>query len=113
MSWMAWLVGTMSNTTLRRSASRYHGQLAVCPAPDHKALAFPRDLFFDGQRRVAKLLTESLRRLLLALANFPTVDDEVVLVGGLVNAKRAKTKVSEVHSGLRPVEIKIRRFSSR
>src|SRR6266568_9076378 len=78
----------------------HHGQLAVRPAPDHKALAFPRDLFFDGQRRVAKLLTESLRRLLLALANFPTVDDEVVLVGGFVNAKRAKTKVSEVHGGL-------------
>src|SRR5207253_9284662 len=51
--------------------------------------------------------------LLLALANFPTVDDEVVLVGGLVNAKRAKTKVSEVHGGLFPVRKRFRRFSSR
>ncbi len=91
----------------------HHGQLAVRPAPDYKALAFPRDLFFDGQRRVAKLLTESLRRLLLALANFPTVDDEVVLLGGFVNAKRAKTKVSEVHGGLFPVRKRFRRFSLR
>src|SRR5205809_697939 len=117
LGWMAWLVGTMSNTTLRRCRLAFyfvhHGQLAVRPAPDHKPLAFPRDLFFDGQRRVPKLLTESLRRLLLALANFPTVDDEVVLVGGLVNAKRAKTKVSEVHGGLFPVRKRFRRFSSR
>src|SRR5438477_7431966 len=117
MSWMAWLVGTMSNTTLRRSASRFTssitGNRPYAPSSDHEPLAFPRDLFFDGQRCVPKFLPKFLRGLLLAFANLPTVDDEVVLVGGLANAKGAKTEVSEVHCGLRTVEIKIRRFSLR
>src|SRR3989442_14920615 len=55
----------------------HHGQLAVRPAPDHKALAFPRDLFFDGERRVAKLFAESFRPVLLGVANLPVCDDEV------------------------------------
>src|SRR6266487_3329437 len=68
----------------------HHGQLAVRPAPDHKALAF--------------------RRLLLAFANLPAVDDEVVLVRGFANAKRAKAEISEVHGGLFPVRKRFRRF---
>ena len=91
----------MSNSTLRRSASRFTSSIT------------PRDLFSEGHRRVLRLLAEFLRRLLLAFANFPAVDDEVVLVGVFAKAKGAKTEVSEVHRGLRPVEIKIRRFSSR
>src|SRR5439155_22328395 len=55
----------------------------------------------------AQIPPKFLRGLLLAFANLPAVDDEVVLVGGLANAKGAKAEVSEVHCGLRSVE---RRF---
>src|SRR5438552_1340027 len=116
MSWMALLVGAMSNAILRRSASRFTssitGNRPYASVPI-EPLAFPRDLFFDGQRCVPKFLPKFLRGLPLAISNLPTVDEEVVLVGGLANAKGATTEVSEVHCGLRTVEIKIRRFSLR
>src|SRR6266581_4975247 len=107
MSWMARLVGAMSNSTLRRSASRFTssitGNRPYAPVPITSRWHF-HGISFDGERRVPKLLMESLRRLLLAFANLPAVDDEVVLVGGFANAKRAKAEISEVHRGLHPVE---------
>ncbi len=44
MRWMAWLVGTMSNTTLRRSASRFTssitGNWPYAPLPITRRLHF-------------------------------------------------------------------------
>src|SRR5437763_2605108 len=106
MSWMAWLVGTMSNTTLRRSASRFTS--SITGNWPYAPLPITRRLHFHGisSSMDRGVWPNSSRNLFDGLANFPTVDDEVVLVGGFANAKGAKTEISEVHHSLRPVEIK-------
>src|SRR5215471_13215538 len=63
-----------------------HGRQLSGTGTDHEPLTFPRNLLLDRQRRVRELLTESLRWLLLALADLATVDHHVVFVSDTINA---------------------------
>jgi len=94
----------MSNSTLRRSASCFTSSITGTgrrPRSRSQAARISTGLFFDGERRVAKLFT-NLSTASLAFANLPVVDDEVVPVGVLANKRDPKTKI-ESDRGLRPV----------
>jgi hypothetical protein len=76
----------------------HHCESAVRAGSDHEALAFPRYLFLDGQRRVAELLAEFLGGLLLALADFAAIDHDIVLVGAAVDLDGAESEFVEMHT---------------
>jgi hypothetical protein len=63
-------------------------------------MAFPRYLFFDGQGRMPKLVTEFLGRHLLAFADLSAVDHHVLLVGAAVDSEATEGKFVEVHKRL-------------
>jgi len=65
---------------------------------DHGALTFPGYLFLDGQRRVAELIAELLGRLLLAFADFATINHDVVLLGAAVDLDGAESEFVETHT---------------
>src|SRR5271168_3926981 len=105
ISRMASLVGTMTNSTCRRSASSFtsflhNWQTAVCSGADHKPVAFPWDLFADGQRRMPKLGTEPPGRCLLAFADFSAVNHHVPLVRAAVDSEATEGEFVEVHTHL-------------
>jgi hypothetical protein len=72
-------------------------QTAMGSGADDEPLAFPGDLFFEGQGRVAELIAEFLGRGFLAFADFSAVDDNVVLVGAVVDLDSAEGEFTEVH----------------
>jgi hypothetical protein len=64
----------------------FHHRQCTCARPDNEPFAFPRNLFFDGQRGVPVLITILLRWLLLTFANCTAVDHHVALVGDAIDA---------------------------
>src|SRR6185369_14741798 len=76
---------------------QHHRQSAVCARADHQPPAVPRYFFFDGDRRVPKVIAKFLGRLLPAFADLPIVDHDIVLVHTAVNPKRAKGEFVEMH----------------
>jgi len=78
----------------------HHRQTAVRAGADHKLVAFPGYLFFDGQGRMPKLVTESLGRRLVAFANLTAVDHHVLLVRAAVDSEGTEGKFVEVHARL-------------
>src|SRR5262245_34851236 len=36
----------------------HHRQSSICPRADHKSAAFPRNLLFDGKRRMTEFVTK-------------------------------------------------------
>jgi hypothetical protein len=78
----------------------HYGQSAVGTAADDELPAFPRNLFFYRERRVAKLLLKFLGWLLLALTNFAAVNDNIVFVNGAVDLDGAERKAVEMHTQL-------------
>ncbi len=81
ISRMASLVGTMTNSTWRRSASRFTS-------------------FITGKRPYAPVPITSRRRGLLAFADLPAVDHHVLLVRAAVDPNGAEGKFVEVHTHL-------------
>src|SRR5438552_15584087 len=78
-------------TALRLAFHIFHdGQSAECTGTDDELVTFPWYVLRDGQWRVSKVITEFLGRLFLAVADLSTVDDDIVLVGAVVDTKRAK-----------------------
>src|SRR5260370_20267244 len=67
----------------------HHWRTAVRSGADHKPVAFPGYLFFDGQVRMPKLVTESPGRCLLAFADFSAVDHHVLVVRAAADSERA------------------------
>ena len=59
---IASMVGRASSLILRRMASRFTssitGNLPYAPVPTIKSTAFPRNLLFDGKRRVTEFVPE-------------------------------------------------------
>src|SRR5712692_1387325 len=58
----------------------HHRQSTVSPGTDHEAAAFPGNLLLNGQRRVSKVVAELLRRLFLAFADLPAVNEDIMRV---------------------------------
>jgi len=79
----------------------YDWQAAVGAGTNHKPRAIPRYLLFEGKGRVPELITKSLGRLLDALADLATGEDDIMFIRGFANLNRAKRKVFELHDGLR------------
>jgi len=63
-------------------------------------VAFPGYLFFDGQGRMPKLVTESPGRCLLAFAGLSAVDHHILLVRAAVDSEGTEGKFVEVHTRL-------------
>src|ERR1039458_5152460 len=78
-----------------------HDRQGAAAGTDHEAPAFPRDLLFERERRVAEVLAEFLGRLLYALAHLSAVDYHVVVIGNTVDAERAEGERLEAHGRLR------------
>src|SRR5262249_22799750 len=97
---MASAVGSTTNLTLRSLASRFTSSMTgrrPYPSADDQARALPRNVFFRGQRRVAKRLAELLGRLFLPSVDLASIDDKVAFVGHSVDIDRTELKMSEPH----------------
>src|SRR5260370_41229486 len=75
----------------------HHRQSAVCTRTDDELAAFPGYVLRDGQWCVPKVIAEFLGRPFLAVADLPAIDDDIVLVGAVVDAEAAKRESIEVH----------------
>src|SRR5258707_10461255 len=106
ISRMASLVGTMTNSTWRRSASRFTsfitGKRPYAPVPITSRWHF-HGIFSPPDRRMPKLVTEFLGRCLLAYADFSAVNHNVLLVRAPVDLEGTEGKFVEVHTRLRPL----------
>jgi hypothetical protein len=78
----------------------HNWQAAIRSSADHKPLAFPGYLFFDGQRRMPKLVTEFLGRRLLAFADLSALDHHVLFIGAAVDLEGTEGKLVEVQKRL-------------
>ena len=72
-------------------------QGAVGPGADHQPAAFPGDLLRERQWRVSEGVAELFGGFLSALADFPAVNDHVVLVRDPVDPDRAKGNPRDTH----------------
>src|SRR2546422_9386958 len=71
--------------------------ISVCTSTYDELAAFPGYVLRDGQWRVSKVIAEFLGRPFLAVADLPTIDDHIMLVGAVVDAERAKGEIIETH----------------
>src|SRR5258707_1029911 len=97
---MAASVGTIISSISRRRASCFtslHNWQSATASPNDQPVAFPGNLFLDGQRSVTKVVTEFLGWLLIAFATLSSIDDDVVLVRHTVDANRAERHSIENH----------------
>jgi hypothetical protein len=78
----------------------HNWQTAVRSGADHKPVAFPGYLFFDGQGRMPKLVTEFPGRRFLAFADFSSVDHHVLLIRAAADSEGTEGKFVEVHTRL-------------
>jgi hypothetical protein len=78
----------------------HNRQSTVGSGTDHKPLAVPGYLFFDGKGRMPKLVTESLGRCFLPFADCSAVNDHVVVVGAAIDSERTEGKSTEVRTRL-------------
>jgi hypothetical protein len=102
ISRMASLVGTMSNSTWRRSASSFTsfitGKRPYAPMPITSRWHFQDIFFSDGQGCMPKLVTEFPRRRLPAFADFSAIDHHVLLVRAAVDSEGTEGKLVEVYA---------------
>ena len=97
---MACSVGTMNNSTLRRSASACTSFItgkAPCAGADYQATALPRYPFLQRQRCVSESFTELLGSFFLPLAYLAAVDHDVVVVADPIDPNGAKGEFFESH----------------
>jgi hypothetical protein len=80
----------------------HHRQRAVSTGAYHQPATPPRNLFHEGERGMSIHVAEPLRRRLLAFANLPPVDDEVVIVRHAVDLYGAERVLLETHLGSAP-----------
>ena len=73
-----------------------HDRQSPGASTDHEPLALPGYVFLDRERCVSKRVAELFRWLLIALANVPPVDHDIMLVGRTTDANRTKGKSFEV-----------------
>jgi len=78
----------------------HHRQMAVGTCAYDQATAFPRYVLFDRKGSMRELIAEFLGWLLVALMNLPVIDDDVVLIDGVVNLEGTKAKVMKSHRDL-------------
>jgi hypothetical protein len=76
----------------------HHRQFAVRAGADNKLPAFPGYFFLDGQRRVSELLAEFLGGFLFALADFATINYDIVLLRAAFDLDGAERKFVETHT---------------
>ena len=80
----------------------HNWQRAVGPGAYHQPATPPRNLFHDRKRGMSIRVAEPLGRSLLALANLPPVDDEVVIVRDAVDLYGTERVLLETHLGSAP-----------
>jgi hypothetical protein len=102
---MASMVGKMSNSTLRRPASRFTsfitGNLPYVPVPTTSWLHFQGMSSLTDNGVCPKVGTEFLGRLLLAFADLASVNHNVVLMRRAIDLQRAEKEIFELHHDLR------------
>ncbi len=72
----------------------HHGQPAVRPGSYNQLLALPGYLLFHRQRRAPELVLKPLRWLLLALQDRSTIDNDVMLIGCVINPYGAEGEMT-------------------
>src|SRR5947207_11503567 len=77
---------------------RHHRQRAAGAAADHQPATSPRDVLGGRQWGVPVLAAELPRRGLLALADLPAVDDQVVIISHAVNPDGTEGVAGESHA---------------
>jgi hypothetical protein len=101
---MASLVGTLTNSMWRRSASRstsfITGKRPYAPVPITSRWHFQGIFSSVDRGRMPKLVTELLGGCLLAFADFSAVDHYILLVGEAVDSEGAEGQFIEVHAHL-------------
>jgi hypothetical protein len=78
----------------------HHRQCAVSPGADDQPTAFPGNVLLYRERRMPEGITEFLGRLLLSLADLPSIDHHVVLMNDAVDPHRTKGKILKAHAHL-------------
>src|SRR5215472_17580424 len=76
----------------------HHGQASVGSAAHDELTAFPGNLFFYRERRMAELFLKFLGRFLLTFANFAAINNHIVLVWGAIDANGTERKPLKMHT---------------
>src|SRR5258705_10068215 len=109
ISRMASLVGTMINSTWRRSASRFTsfitGKRPYAPVPIKSRWHF-HGIFSSIDKGVCPNSSRNLLEGDFAFADLPAVDHHVLLVRAAVDSNGAEGKFIEVHTRLRTVALR-------
>src|SRR6266702_8262241 len=99
---IACAVGRTTSSTLRRRALvpdlLHDRQRASCAGADHQPAVSPRDVLLGRERGVPVRAAEFPGGGLLALADLPAVNDQVVTVGHAVNPDRSEGVAGELHA---------------
>src|SRR5215469_2721009 len=67
-----------------------HYQKSTSACANNEAITFPGYLLVYGYRRMSELISELLGRLFLALANFTTINHDVVFIRDAINLNGTK-----------------------
>ena len=76
----------------------HDGERACESIADDQLAALPRNLLFNGERRVAELVAEFLGGFLLPFRDLAPIDDYIVLVRLAVDLDRAERAISDTQS---------------
>src|SRR6516165_12502563 len=89
----------------RLAADVVHDRQRSAAGPHHQALALPRDLLVERQRRVAVERSVLFGGALVSLPDFTAVDDQVVVVLVAVDTELPEGEAGELHGFLLPFKL--------
>jgi len=90
--------------------SLHDGQSTVCTSADDNLAASPGDFLFYRERSAVELFSKFLRRLFLALADFTSINDDIMFVRAAIDLDGTERNLSK---RIRELLLGFRRFSSR